>query len=87
MSLNEIFATLTASNNKDVSVQAHKPEHVIQKHLILDEIPELFRQLERYVDENNMTTQFLRFITHLVLFMDQIGRVQNNDTIEKILEV
>ncbi|KAI4461724.1 hypothetical protein MML48_5g00010400 [Holotrichia oblita] len=87
MSLNEIFATLTASNNKDVSVQAHKPEHVIQKHLILDEIPELFKELERYVDENNVSTQFLRFAAHLVLFMDQIGRVQNKDTIEKILEV
>ncbi|KRT85638.1 hypothetical protein AMK59_1849, partial [Oryctes borbonicus] len=87
MSLNDIFATLDSSNNKDVNIQAHRPEYIIQKHLILDEIPELFRELERYVNEDDVSTQFVRFATHLVLFMDQIGRFHKKDTIEKILEI
>ncbi|GJQ71846.1 Nup107 [Trypoxylus dichotomus] len=86
MSLNDIFGMLDASNNEAVSIQAHKPEHVIQKHLILDEISELFRELERYVSESDVSTQFVRLATHLVLFMDQIGRFHKKDTVEKILE-
>lgn len=86
MSLNEIFATLDASNNKTVMTEAHIPEHVIQKHLILDQIPELFKALDEYVDDGGVSTQFLRFTTHLVLFLDQIGRAHQRDLVEKVLE-
>lgn len=51
----------------------------------MDETDKLISILEEWIEEPKMTTQFLRFLSHLVLFLDQIG-TNRRDTIEKVLE-
>ncbi|CAH0555792.1 unnamed protein product [Brassicogethes aeneus] len=84
MSLNDVFVSLDSSKNVKVREESRKPEHIIQKYIILDEIPKLINQLEDWIEESNLDTQFLRFAAHLVLFLEQIG--QTHHSVEKILE-
>lgn len=86
MSINEIFASLEASKNQTVSSEAEKPNHIIQKLIILDEIEKLMSKIEEWLEETTITTHFLRFLTHLVLFFEQIGQTQRRDVIERVLE-
>lgn len=86
MSLNEIFSNLEASKNARVREDARKPDHVIQKYIILDEIPTLFLKFEEWIEEDNVQTNFLRFLAHLVLFFEQVGQGHNREVSEKVLE-
>ncbi|XP_030749921.1 nuclear pore complex protein Nup107 [Sitophilus oryzae] len=85
-SLNDVFTTLESSKNKTVREQAKERERIIQKYIILDEIPALLRDLEEWVEGTNVSTQFLRFAAHLVLFLDQIGQGHKQVGIEKVIE-
>lgn len=51
----------------------------------MDETDKLVSILEEWIEEPTMTMQFLRFLSHLVLFLDQIG-TNKRDAIEKVLE-
>ncbi|XP_056635270.1 nuclear pore complex protein Nup107 [Diorhabda sublineata] len=87
MSLNEIFSNLESSKNARVREESRKPEHIIQKYIILDEIPTLLLKFEEWIEEqHNIPTNFLRFLAHLVLFFDQIGQGHHREIIEKVLE-
>lgn len=85
MSMNDIFAALESSKHQTVTTEAAKPSHIIQKLIILDEIEKLMSKIEEWLDEPT-ATHFLRFITHLVLFFEQIGQTQRRDVIERVLE-
>lgn len=86
MSLNEVFENLESSKNKTVRDEAKESEHIIQKYIILDEIPALLKELEEWSEGANVSTHFLRFSAHLVLFLDQIGRGNRRDCIERVVE-
>ncbi|CAG9860633.1 unnamed protein product [Phyllotreta striolata] len=86
ISLNEIFSNLEASKNSRVREEARKPDQIVQKHIILDEIPALYLKFEEWIEEENVQTNFLRFLSHLVLFFDQIGQGHNREVSEKVLE-
>ncbi|XP_050509495.1 nuclear pore complex protein Nup107 [Diabrotica virgifera virgifera] len=86
LSLNEIFSNLESSKNVRVREEARKPEHIIQKYIILDEIQTLLLKFEEWIEEDNVPTNFLRFLAHLVLFFEQIGQGHHRGIIEKVLE-
>ena len=86
MSLNEIFNILETSVNKRVKLEAHRPERILQKLIILDDIPQMFQILDGWMDDESQSPQFLRFSSHLVLFMEKMGRATSRDVIDKVLE-
>lgn len=93
MSLEQIFEELSV--HKDAAVRDYACSKVvaIQKHLILDNIGELLQIMRRWVEESDNTNDpreklsphLLRFITHIVLFMRQIGRVDKEETADCIV--
>ncbi|EFA09537.1 nuclear pore complex protein Nup107 [Tribolium castaneum] len=85
-SLSEIFTILEASKNIDIAKEAHEIDHVIQKLVILDEIPTLIRLLDQWSEDLSVTTQSLRFYAHLVLFFESVGDSTHRKTCEKIVE-
>lgn len=87
MSLNEVFSSLESSKNPIVRDESRRPDHVIQKYVILDEIPTLMAKIEEWIEEEMLPTTFLRFLAHLVLFFDQVGKGHNRDISEKVLEL
>ncbi|XP_039951092.1 nuclear pore complex protein Nup107 [Bactrocera neohumeralis] len=93
MSLEQIFEELSV--HKDAAVRDYNCSKVgiIQKYLILDNIGELLQIMRRWVEESNksndprdsLSPHILRFITHIVLFMRQIGRVDKEETADFIV--
>lgn len=86
MSLNEVFTSLESSISKLVREEAKEPQHLIQKHIILDDINILVQDLQEWAEGANVTAHFLRFSAHLVLFLDQVGRANNRESVERVLE-
>lgn len=87
MSLNEVFSSLESSKNQSVREDSRRPDHVIQKYIILDEIPILMLKIEEWIEDETLLPTFLRFLAHLVLFFDQIGQGHNKEVSEKVLEL
>lgn len=74
MTIEEIFDELgTRDNIRDV---AEHQMTIIRKYLILDDIQELMRNINKWLYDLRNDGQMLRFITHIILFMRQIGRQQ-----------
>lgn len=72
MTIEEIFNELSTRDNiRDV---AEDKLTIIRKYLILDDVPELMRNINCWLDDLKNDGQMLRFITHIVLFMRQIDR-------------
>lgn len=85
MSLNDIFVRLESSANSAIAKEASDKYRIMQKHIILNEIPVLVSKLEQWVEEPNISTQFIRFAAHLILFLGQIGQAARKD-VDKIVE-
>lgn len=86
ISLEEIFKELHASKNELIRAQANKPDHLIQKYLILDQIPKLMEEVESMIDLGTCEPQFLRFLAHLILFLRQIGKNTKDKIGDKVLQ-
>lgn len=86
MSLNEVFSNLESSTKARVRQEAQLPEHLIQKYIVLNEISKLLETLSNWTESGYVSHHFLRFVAHLVLFLDQIGQCQDREHVEKILE-
>lgn len=93
MSLEQIFDELLVHNDAVVRDYAQSKVGVIQKYLILDNVTELLQQMNRWVEEeqtglerdSSLSSHLLRFLTHIVLFMRQIGRVDKEDAADRIV--
>lgn len=92
MSLEQIFDELSVHNDANVRDYAKSKVGTIQKYLILDNIPELLQHIRRWVEDANaednavpMSAHMLRFLTHIVLFMRQIGKVDKEETVDRII--
>lgn len=86
MTIEEIFNELsTRENIRDV---AEDKMTIIRKYLILDDVAELMRNINCWLDEIKNDGQMLRFITHIVLFMRQIDRQheQQGDIGNKVIQ-
>ncbi|XP_034939545.1 nuclear pore complex protein Nup107 [Chelonus insularis] len=85
VSLDEIFDNLQASKDPAIRIQANKPDHLIQKYIILDQVPKLMEQIEIWINQKSCEPQFLRFLAHLVLFLRHIGKSTNEKVGDKVL--
>ncbi|XP_030383204.1 nuclear pore complex protein Nup107 [Scaptodrosophila lebanonensis] len=88
MTLEQIFDELEVAKNAAVRDYAQSQMGVIQKHLILDTCGELLQYMCRWVDvgkDSTLPPHQLRFMAHIVLFMRQIGRVEQEQYAERIL--
>lgn len=83
--LEEIFNELQSSKNPHVRMQAMQPSHLIQKYLILGQIPQLMTEMEILVEKEVCEPQLLRFLAHVVLFLRQIGQDLKPNVANKIL--
>ncbi|GLV32653.1 Nucleoporin 107kD [Carabus blaptoides fortunei] len=86
MTLDEVFEKISATRDNRIRDEANSPDHLIQKYLILDQIPHLMKEMETWIMSKNINPQFLRFLAHLVLFLKQIGHSQRDDIANKVLE-
>ncbi|XP_053669836.1 nuclear pore complex protein Nup107 [Anopheles nili] len=88
MSLEQIFDTLEAHKNAHISLAAKDVDKVIQKYIILDDIPELMRIVDGWLDgtEVVLIPQMLRFLTHFVMFLRQIGKSFQEDIGDKVIK-
>lgn len=73
MSIEEIFTDLSTRDN--IRAVAEDKMTIIQKCLILDDVQELMRNINQWLDDLKTDGQMLRFIAHIVLFMRQIQRL------------
>lgn len=76
---------LESSSNSDIAKESLDKYRIMQKHIILNEIPALLFKLEQWVEEPTISTQFTRFAAHLILFLEQIGQAARKD-VDKIVE-
>ncbi|XP_076244660.1 nuclear pore complex protein Nup107 [Calliopsis andreniformis] len=85
ISLEDVFKELHASKNPIIRSQASMPDHLIQKYLILDQIPKLMEEIETMIDTSDCCPHFLRFLAHLIFFIRQIGKNVNDKVGDKVL--
>lgn len=85
VTLEDIFTELRASKDQTIRNQASKPDHLIQKYIILDQIPQLMEEIETLIHLGICDSQLLRFLTHLVLFLRRIGKCTNDKIANKVL--
>ncbi|XP_076668164.1 nuclear pore complex protein Nup107 [Andrena cerasifolii] len=85
ISLEDVFNELQASKNPIIREQANEPDHLIQKYLILDQIPKLMDEIEFMIDTRTCDPHFVRFLGHLIYFFRQIGKNVNDKVGDKVL--
>lgn len=85
LSLNDVFTSIESSKHLHIQREARDPHRIIQKHIILDEIPQLLEKLEEWIKDDETATHFKRFSAHLVLFLEQIGQAYRKD-VEPVVE-
>lgn len=86
MSINEAFCNLEGRVNGLAKEESTSSTYVILKHVILDQISELYKLVDELADDSNVSTHYLRFLAHLVLFFEQIGRSTSREVTQKVLE-
>lgn len=86
LSIDEIFEKLESSPIDIIREESEKPDHIIQKYIILDQIPQLMTYINEWISKSNNSPHFIRFLTHFVLFLRQIGHNQKDDIGDKVLE-
>ncbi|XP_055586124.1 nuclear pore complex protein Nup107 isoform X2 [Uranotaenia lowii] len=88
MTLEQIFEELGAHRNPRIRATAQEVDRVIQKHLILDDIAELMRQVDGWLNDSSfqLTPQMVRFLTHLVMFMRQIRKQFQEDIGDRVIK-
>lgn len=84
-SIENIFKELQASNDDFIRSQSAEPSQLIQKYVILNDLPQLMDELNRMLDQDCCDGQFLRFLAHLVLFFRKIGKIKKPRVANKIL--
>lgn len=87
MTMEQIFEELNVAKDASVRDFAQSQLGIIQRHLILDTCGELIQHMVRWVekDTSQQSPHQLRFMAHIVLFLRQIGRVEQERQAEKIV--
>lgn len=86
MSISKIFQVLETMDNDKIVTEAQSVDHIIQKLIILDEIPKLVELLSQWAENSDTSTQQIRFFAHLILFFDTFGGTGDRKLAEKVLE-
>ncbi|XP_031573493.1 nuclear pore complex protein Nup107-like [Actinia tenebrosa] len=70
----KIFEELKSCSKESVRRQAEHHHHIIQTHIILDDIQGLLKIMNEWLqDENSPSNHMLRFMAHFVLFLRASG--------------
>lgn len=87
MTMEQIFEELNVAKDASVRDFAKSQLGIIQRHLILDTCGELLQHMVRWLekDAGQLSPHQLRFMAHIVLFLRQIGRVDQERLAEKII--
>lgn len=85
ITLEDVFQELHASKNPVIRATSNKPDYLIQKYIILDQIPKLMEEIQNMIDLGVCDSQFLRFLAHLILFFRQIGKSTKDKIGDKVL--
>uniref|UniRef100_A0A182Q2M3 Nuclear pore complex protein n=1 Tax=Anopheles farauti TaxID=69004 RepID=A0A182Q2M3_9DIPT len=88
LSLEQIFDALEAHKSARISFAAKDVDKVIQKYIMLDDIPELMRIVDGWLDGSDVVLlpQMLRFLTHFVMFLRQIGKTFQEDIGDRVIK-
>ncbi|GFR89080.1 nuclear pore complex protein Nup107-like [Elysia marginata] len=83
-----IFKDIAASIDENVRLQSENSYHVIQKYVILGDIPALVEVMYNWVQssKNNLPDHMVRLMAHIVLFLRSIGHACKEELCEAILE-
>ncbi|XP_043803765.1 nuclear pore complex protein Nup107 [Apis laboriosa] len=85
ISLKDVFKELHASKDPKIRMESNKPDHLIQKYLILDQIPKLMEEIDNMINTGTCDPHFLRFLAHLICFFRQIGKNAKDKIGDKVL--
>lgn len=85
ISLKDVFKELHASKDPKIRAESNKPDHLIQKYLILDQIPKLMEEIDNMINTGTCDPHFLRFLAHLICFFRQIGKNAKDKIGDKVL--
>lgn len=85
MTLEEIFDELSAHKNIPVRDIAKHRMTIIRKYIVLDDVPELMRNVNTWLDDLKQDGQMLRFIAHIVLFMRRIERRHPDEIADNVI--
>ncbi|KAK4875289.1 hypothetical protein RN001_011711 [Aquatica leii] len=86
VSLNDVFENLEDAQNTKVKNEAQLQMRIVQKFIILDDVPQMIDIINEWIENSNVATQFLRFASHMVLFLEQIGKIDDRDKSDNIIE-
>ncbi|XP_046684879.1 nuclear pore complex protein Nup107 isoform X2 [Homalodisca vitripennis] len=87
LSMEDTFATLDSSGEPLVRQQARSRERVVQKLLILDQLPQLMSSMLQWAQEQDCSPQMLRFLAHLVLTLRLLGQPASQDIGDEIIKI
>lgn len=85
MTIEQIFDELSAHKNLSVREVANHQMTIIRKYIILDDIPELMRHINEWIDGLRNDGQMLRFITHLILFFRDMNKQRPDNISTKLI--
>lgn len=69
----KMFDTIAASKISEVCREAEQPHNVAQRCIILNSIGKLVEEMCSWMDADNFDPQVLRFLSHLLLFLRDLG--------------
>ncbi|KAJ8938224.1 hypothetical protein NQ318_007646 [Aromia moschata] len=81
-SLNEIFLILETSKSALVQEESGKPEHIVQKFIILDDISKLYGKIGEWIEDFTIPTYCLTWCYFLI----RLVRVNDRSITELVLE-
>lgn len=86
MTMEQIFDELAANKDKHIQEEAKNPLNIVQRYLILDNIQELMKHIESWLEDYLLKSpQMLRFLTHVILFLRQINRNHQEDIANRLI--
>ncbi|KAK7508730.1 hypothetical protein BaRGS_00000296 [Batillaria attramentaria] len=90
MEPSQVFDELAASTDERIQAECQQWYHVIQKFIVLGDIPSLVEVMYSWVrspeGRANIPQHLLRFLAHLVLFLRRIGQEGKEELCTVILE-
>lgn len=86
VTLEQVFEELKSHKNPTIKAAAQNPVNIIQQYLILDDIPELMRHVNTWLETSTVSSQMLRFLAHVVLFMRHIGRTHQEEVSDRVIK-
>lgn len=86
MGIEEVFSELAASKDTRIRIEAQNMAHRVQQYLIMDQVGTLMDEMEQWIKcHTKHKLQSLRFLSHLVIFLRLIGRVEKDHIGDAVL--